>query len=112
MGSCYNVLVHWEDGSETFEPLSIMAKEDPITCAKHAKDNELLDKPGWKSLQQVPSRTIKFAWECQQAKLHYERQGPAYNFDILLPTDQNDALRINKDNNNHLWELCIGIDMD
>jgi hypothetical protein len=43
-GFSYNVLVHWEDGSETFEPLSVMAKEDPITCAKYAKDNDLLDK--------------------------------------------------------------------
>jgi hypothetical protein len=53
-GSSYNVLVHWEDGSETFEPPSVMAKEDPITCAKYAKDNDLLDKPGWKSLFKAP----------------------------------------------------------
>jgi hypothetical protein len=43
-GSLYNVLVHWEDGLKTFEPLYVMAKEDPITCAKHAKDNDFLDK--------------------------------------------------------------------
>jgi hypothetical protein len=53
-GSSLNVLVHWEDGSETFEPPSVMAKEDPITCAKYAKDNDLLDKPGWKSLFKAP----------------------------------------------------------
>ena len=33
-GSSYNVLVHWEDGSETYEPLDIMAKDDPTTLAK------------------------------------------------------------------------------
>ncbi len=33
-GSSYNVLVHWEDGSETFDPLSIVAKEDHITCGQ------------------------------------------------------------------------------
>jgi hypothetical protein len=63
-GSSYNVLVHWEDGSETFEPLSVMAKEDPITCAKYAEDNDLLDKPGWKSLQRIASCTVKFARMC------------------------------------------------
>jgi hypothetical protein len=52
-GSSYNVLVHWEDGSETFEPLSIMAKADPLTCALHAKDNDLLDTTGWKSLKRI-----------------------------------------------------------
>ena len=49
IGSSYNVLVHWEDGSDTFEPLSVMAKADPLTCALYAKDNDLLDTPGWKS---------------------------------------------------------------
>jgi hypothetical protein len=38
-GSSYSVLVHWEDGSETFEPLTVMAKADPLTCALHAKDH-------------------------------------------------------------------------
>jgi hypothetical protein len=46
--SYYSVLpVHWEDGAETFEPLlSAMAKEDPITCAKYDKDNDLLLQDG------------------------------------------------------------------
>jgi hypothetical protein len=50
-GSSYNVLVHWEDGSETFEPLTVMAKADPLTCALYAKTHALLDTPGWKSLK-------------------------------------------------------------
>jgi hypothetical protein len=74
-GSSYNVLVHWEDGSETFEPLSVMAKEDPITRAKYAKDNDLLDKRGWKSLQRIASRTLKFARMCRKSKLQTERRG-------------------------------------
>jgi hypothetical protein len=111
-GSSYNVLVHWEDGSETFEPLSVMAKEDPITCAKYAKDNDLLDKPGWKSLQRIASRTLKFSRMCLQAKLQTERRGPTYKFGILLPTDRNHALRIDKDNDDHLWETSLGTEMD
>jgi hypothetical protein len=105
-------LVHWEDGSETFELLSVMAKEDPITCAKYAKDNDLLDKSGWKSLQRIASRTVKFARMCWQAKLHTERRGPTYKFGILPPTDRNHALRIDKNNNDHLWETSLGTEMD
>jgi hypothetical protein len=89
-----------------------MAKEDYITCAKYAKDNDLLAKPGWKSLRCIASCTVKFAWMYLQAKLHTERWGPTYKFGILLPTDRNHALRIDKDNNDHLWELSIGIEMD
>jgi hypothetical protein len=49
--SSYNVLVHWEDGSEAFEPLTVMAKADPLTCALYANTHALLDTPGWKLLK-------------------------------------------------------------
>ena len=41
-GSKYNVQVEWETGEITFEPLSIMAADDPVTCAAYAKENDLL----------------------------------------------------------------------
>jgi len=47
-GSSYNALVEWENGEITSEPLSIIAADDPITCAIYAQDNNLLDLEGWK----------------------------------------------------------------
>ena len=32
-GSKYNVQVEWETGEVTFEPLSVIAADDPVTCA-------------------------------------------------------------------------------
>ena len=49
-GSMYNVLVQWEDGSETYEPLAIIMKDDPVTCARYAMENDLLETSGWKVL--------------------------------------------------------------
>jgi hypothetical protein len=72
-GSSCNVMVHWEDGSKTFEPLSVMAKADPLACALHAKDHDLLDAPGWKSLKHIANREVKFARTVKQAKLHQSR---------------------------------------
>ena len=43
--------VQWEDGSTTYEPLNIFAKDDPITCAMYAKEHNLLDTVGWKFLK-------------------------------------------------------------
>ena len=40
------VQVDWSDGPKTWEPLSAMALQDPVTCAKYAKDNDLLEMPG------------------------------------------------------------------
>ena len=56
-GSTYNLKVLWDDGSETWEPLSIIAKDDPVTCAVYGKQNGLLSKPGWKRLKLLPHVT-------------------------------------------------------
>jgi hypothetical protein len=47
-GSSYNVLVEWEKGETTYEPLQVIAADDPITCAEYAKENNILDTDGWK----------------------------------------------------------------
>jgi hypothetical protein len=40
-GSSYNVLVEWKDGSETYEPLDIIIKDDPVSVASYALENNL-----------------------------------------------------------------------
>ena len=37
------VLVVWDDESETWEPMKVFAEDDPITLARYAKKNDLLD---------------------------------------------------------------------
>ena len=46
-GSKFNVMIEWENGEITSEPLTIIADDDPVTCALYAMENDLLDKPGW-----------------------------------------------------------------
>ena len=36
--SKWNVQIEWETGEITFEPLSLIAADDPITCAAYAKE--------------------------------------------------------------------------
>jgi hypothetical protein len=40
------LLVEWENGEITTEPLSVIAADDPITCAVYAREHELLDVKG------------------------------------------------------------------
>ena len=40
-GSLYKVMVEWETGEITEEPLSIIAQDDPVTCAAYAKEHNL-----------------------------------------------------------------------
>ena len=46
-GSKFNVLVEWETGESTYEPLDVIAADDPVTCAIYAKEKGLLNEPGW-----------------------------------------------------------------
>ena len=41
-GCKFNGLVEWETGEKTYEPLSILAADDQVTCATYAKENDLL----------------------------------------------------------------------
>ena len=50
-GRKYEVLVQWSSGKETWEPLRMMIKEDPITLATYAAEHDLLNKDQWKCLQ-------------------------------------------------------------
>ena len=45
-GSRWNVQIHWENGEISWEPLSIIIKSDPVTCAIYGKDNDLLHLEG------------------------------------------------------------------
>ena len=42
----YQILVKWTTGEETWEPLTWIAAQDPMTIAKYAKDHNLLNEPG------------------------------------------------------------------
>ena len=48
-GSKCNVKIEWENGEITFEPLSLIKEDNPITIAQHAKAQNPLDTDGWKS---------------------------------------------------------------
>ena len=45
--------MYCEDGTKTYEPLDVMAKDAPETCAEYAIENKLVNKPGWKRFQTV-----------------------------------------------------------
>jgi hypothetical protein len=50
-GSSYNVLVEWETGETTYEPLQAIAADDLVTCAEYAKEKNMLDTDGWKQFR-------------------------------------------------------------
>ena len=51
LGSSYNLLIEWETGEMTWEPLSNIIANDPYINAIYAKKYDLLNTPGWKILK-------------------------------------------------------------
>ena len=52
-GSLYNVMVEWETGEITEEPLNIIAQDDPVICATYVKQHSLLELPKWKKVKHI-----------------------------------------------------------
>ena len=52
-GSKWNVQIEWETGEITFEPLSVIAADDPITCGAYAKEKNLYNLDGWKRFRHL-----------------------------------------------------------
>ena len=51
-GSRCNVKIEWEDARvTTWEPLTVIGQCNPVTCAVYAKENGLLNEPGWKQFK-------------------------------------------------------------
>ena len=58
-GCSYNVQVEWENGEVTNEPHNIIGADSPVVCAVYAKENNLLDTPGWKRFKRIANRQKK-----------------------------------------------------
>ena len=43
-GSKFNVLVEWETKESTYEPLNVIAADNPVTCAIYTKEKGLLNE--------------------------------------------------------------------
>jgi len=111
MGSKWNVLLRWESGEQTWEPLAQVAKDDPVTCAIYAKNQNLLEKPGWLQFRKLASKQKKITRLLNQAKLRSYRTAPKYQYGIQVPNDYIDALRLDRKNGNTLWEVSVGLEI-
>ena len=68
-GSTYNVQVEWDTGEITFEPLSIIAADDPVTCTAYAKGNDLLALEGWRRFRNLAKKDKVLARAIKQSMI-------------------------------------------
>ena len=95
-GSKYNVMVEWESGEVTYEPLTLISKDDPITCAVYAKKHDLLDTAGWKHLKRYAKTSKRLIRAVKQSRIRQVRASARYQHGFQVPKHYNDAIRLDK----------------
>jgi hypothetical protein len=102
-GSQCNVLIEWENGEITSEPLKVIAADDPVSCAIYARENDFFDKPGWKRCKHIATCEKKFTRMVNQAKLRSYNMAPWYKYEFEVTKTYEQALHLEKRNGNTLW---------
>ena len=111
-GSKYNVQVEWETGEITFEPLSIIAADDPVTCAGYAKENDLLALEGWHRFRNLAKKDKVLARVIKQSKIRQVRRSQTYMFGYLIPRNYMEAKQFDSENKNSKWYDAIKLAME
>ena len=102
-GSSYNLLVELETGEVTYETLTQMSMDDPVSCAVFGKKHNLLDKSGWKRLRRFTKTSERLIRAIKQSRLHQVRAAIWYQYGFEVSRDYKDALRIDKAK----WKLQV-----
>ena len=110
-GSKYNVMVEWESGEVTYEPLTLISKDDPITCAVYAKKHDLLDTTGWKHLKRYAKTSKRLIRAVKQSRIRQVRASVRYQHGFQVPKDCNDAMRLDKENGNTHWQDAMDLEL-
>jgi hypothetical protein len=110
-GSSYNLKIEWESGEITYEPLNVIAIDDPTTCAAYAAKHNLLETPGWKRFSRLAKRQKKMLRMAKQVKLRSFCTATKYMYDVEIPKDYRDAVRLDEINGNTKWQDCTKLEM-
>ena len=111
-GSKYNIMVEWETGEITEEPLSLIAADDPVTCAEYAKKHDLLHLDDWKRLKHIAKNQKQLTRAINQSKIRQVRRSAVYQFGFEIPKDYKHALQLDEQNGNSKWYDATKLEMD
>ncbi len=110
IGSTINVTVEWANGEQTVEPLTIIAADSPVTCAKYAADHDLLDKPGWRRFKKLARTYKKMLLFANQAKIrNFGKSKFKYGYEV--PYNYAQAMKLDEKNGNTKWKDATNLEM-
>jgi len=102
-----NVLIKWDSGETSWQPLYCKDKAgiydcDPVTVTIYAHKNNLLDAKGWKlpGLKKLAKTQKRILRHAKQAKLHSFRTKPIYMYGFEVPCNHEQSMAIDRRNGN------------
>jgi hypothetical protein len=110
-GSIYNVRVEWENRETSNEPMTTIAADDPVTRASYAKDNNLLDVPGWERFKSIARCLQHMFCMANQAKLRSFRLAPKYKYGFEIPPDYKHAKELDEKHGTTRWVDATSLEM-
>ena len=111
-GSSYNLLIEWETGEQTWEPLSNIIASDPYTSAVYAKEHDLLNTPGWKLLKRHARTARRLIRTLKKSKYRQARASRKYKHGWEVPRDYAHALQLDIHNGNNKWKEANDLEIE
>ena len=81
-----------------YEPLSVIAADDPVTCAAYAKQHDLLAVEGWHRFRNLAKKDEVLTRAIKQSKMRQVRRSQTYMFGYLIPRNYMEALQFDTEN--------------
>ena len=109
--SKYNVMVEWEPGEDTYDPLTLISKDDPTNCSVYAKKRDLLDTTGYNPPKRHAKISKRLIRAVKQSRIHQVRASARYQHGFQVPKDCNDAISLDKENSNTHWQDAMDLEL-
>ena len=90
-------------------------KDDPVSVASYAAENNLIDTTGWKRVKHIAKNQKKLQRMVNQARLCHNSGRNAktimYSFGIKVPRNDKQALEYNKQNGDTFWQDSMTLEI-
>jgi hypothetical protein len=111
-GSAYNLLIEWDVGEPTWEPLNVIAKCDPVSVTLYGVKNDMLDKKGWKYLKKHAKNLPRIAKQVREVLKAKGAHGPKYKYGVRLPDREKTFADLDGENGNTKWADANRAELD
>ena len=91
--------------------LNIFGKDDSVSCAQYAKDNNLIEEPSWKWFRRLAKNEKKFKRMVNQARLKSIRRSTVYKYGFEVARTHAHAMQLDAASGNTKWKDAINTEL-